>query len=42
VQDYNSFEHPDAVKPVDFKGAMLSGDTLKVKLPPVSVVVLEL
>ena len=42
VQDYNSFDRPDFIKPVEFKGATLSGDVLKVTLPPVSVVVLEL
>lgn len=42
VQDYNSFDNPNKVKPADFKGAMLSGDTLKVTLPPASVVVVEL
>ena len=41
VQDYNSFDKPDFVKPVEFKGATLRGDVLKVMLPPVSVVVLE-
>ncbi|MBL7783378.1 MAG: alpha-N-arabinofuranosidase [Saprospiraceae bacterium] len=42
VQDYNSFDQPDKIKPVDFKGFTLSGDVLKVSMPPVSVVVLEL
>ena len=42
VQDYNSFEQPDRVKPAVFKGAILNGDQLKVTLPPISVVVLEL
>lgn len=42
VQDYNSFDQPEKIKPLDFKGFTLSGDTLKVTLPPVSVVVLEL
>jgi alpha-N-arabinofuranosidase len=42
VQDYNSFERPDFIKPVGFKGATLTGDVLKVTLPAVSVVVLEL
>ncbi len=42
VQDYNSFDKPDFVKPADFKGATLNGDMLKITLPPVSVVVLEL
>jgi alpha-N-arabinofuranosidase len=42
VQDYNSFENPSKVQPASFNGANVSGDVLKVKLPPVSVVVLEL
>jgi alpha-N-arabinofuranosidase len=42
VQDYNSFDKPDFIKPVAFKGATLTGDVLKVSLPAVSVVVLEL
>ncbi len=42
VQDYNSFDQPNRIKPVEFKGATLNGDMLKVTLPPVSVVVLEL
>jgi alpha-N-arabinofuranosidase len=40
-QDHNTFEAPDKVKPEVFKGATL-GTNLKVKLPPFSVVVLEL
>ncbi|MEY3243432.1 MAG: hypothetical protein RIR11_4871 [Bacteroidota bacterium] len=42
VQDYNSFEQPNKVVPTAFRGATLSGENLKVTLPPVSVVVLEL
>jgi alpha-N-arabinofuranosidase len=42
MQDFNSFEAPDKVKPANFKGITLSGSTLKGKLPPFSVVVLEL
>ncbi len=42
VQDYNDFESPNKVKPVEFKGATLKGDELKVTLPPVSVVVLTM
>jgi len=42
LQDYNSFETPDKVKPAPFNGASLSGKNLNVKLPPLSVVVLEL
>ena len=42
VQDYNSFDNPNFVKPADFKGAVLKNGELKITLPPVSVVVLEL
>jgi alpha-L-arabinofuranosidase len=42
LQDFNSFENPDKIKPADFKGASLKNDVLKVTLPPFSVVVLEL
>jgi alpha-N-arabinofuranosidase len=41
VQDHNSFEDPNKVKPDVFKGATLKANTLTVKLPPFSVVVLE-
>jgi alpha-N-arabinofuranosidase len=39
---YNTFETPDAVQPAAFGGATVSGDTLEVKLPAKSVVVLAL
>jgi alpha-N-arabinofuranosidase len=42
LQDYNSFDNPVKIKPADFKGAALKGNTISVKLPPFSVVVLEL
>lgn len=42
IQDFNSFEQPDKVKPAAFKDASISSNTLKVKLPAHSVVVLEL
>ncbi len=42
VQDYNSFDQPDKVKPAEFKGATVKNGTLQLTLPPVSVVVLEL
>lgn len=42
VQDHNTFEQPTKIKPVEFTTAKLTGDELKVTLPPVSVVVLEL
>ena len=41
VQDYNSFEQPDKVKPVLYKDFSIKNNVLTVKLPPVSVVVLE-
>ena len=42
LQDYNSFDNPEKIKPVVFNDANLSGTDLKVKLPAFSVVVLEL
>lgn len=42
LQNYNSFENPEKIKPTAFTGASLSSNSLKVKLPPFSVVVLEL
>jgi alpha-N-arabinofuranosidase len=41
LQDHNTFETPGKIKPDTFKDATLSNN-LKVKLPPFSVVVLEL
>ncbi|AXY72517.1 alpha-N-arabinofuranosidase [Paraflavitalea soli] len=42
IEDHNTFENPDKVKPATFNGAVLKGTTLTVKLPACSVVVLEL
>ena len=42
LQDYNSFENPNKITPTVFKDAKLKGNTLTVKLPAFSVVVLEL
>jgi alpha-N-arabinofuranosidase len=42
LQDFNSFEQPSKVKPAAFKDASLASNSLKIKLPPHSVVVLEL
>ncbi len=42
LQDHNTFEAPDKIKPANFKGITLTGGALKGKLPPFSVVVLEL
>jgi alpha-N-arabinofuranosidase len=36
LQDYNSFENADKIKPASFSGASLSGNSLKVKAPPFS------
>ena len=42
VQDRNTFENPNKIKPAAFTGASITGSTLTVKIPPFSVVVLEL
>ncbi|MFL5788745.1 MAG: alpha-N-arabinofuranosidase [Flavisolibacter sp.] len=42
IQDHNTFEEPEKVKPSLFKGYIVNGKKLKVKMPPFSVVVLEL
>jgi alpha-L-arabinofuranosidase len=42
LQNYNSFDKPETIVPVEYKDAKLNGDKLQVKLPPYSVVVLEL
>ena len=42
LQDHNTFAQPEKVKPAVFTGAALSGQTLTVKMPPFSVIVLEL
>ena len=42
VQDRNTFESPNKIRPSAFTGAGISGNTLKVTIPPFSVVVLEL
>ena len=41
IDDYNSFEKPDVVRPDVFKGAKVSKGALKVKLPAMSIVTLE-
>ncbi len=41
LQEYNSFENPEKIKPSVYTGAVIKGNTLSVKLPPFSVVVLE-
>src|SRR5687768_257940 len=40
--DINTFEKPDAIKPVAFKGARKEGNELVLTVPKLSVVVLEL
>jgi alpha-N-arabinofuranosidase len=42
IDAHNTFEAPNAVQPAAFTGAALKGDTLEVKLPAKSVVVLAL
>jgi alpha-N-arabinofuranosidase len=42
VQDHNTFENPEKIKPAAYKGVSLSGNSLKGSIPPYSVVVLTL
>jgi alpha-N-arabinofuranosidase len=42
LQDFNSFENPDKIQPSVFNNAKLVGNSLQIKLPPFSVVVLTL
>jgi len=42
LQDYNSFDNPNKIKPGVFNGAAISGSTVTLKMPAFSVVVLEL
>ena len=42
LQDHNSFDNPGKVKPTTFNNAALNGNSVSVKLPPFSVVVLTL
>jgi alpha-N-arabinofuranosidase len=42
VSAHNTFDEPNQVKPESFDGADIDGDTLTVKLPARSVVVLTL
>jgi alpha-N-arabinofuranosidase len=42
IQDHNTFEIPEKIKPTEFKQFSQAGNTIKIKLPPSSVVVLEL
>jgi alpha-L-arabinofuranosidase len=42
VQDYNSFDNAEKIKPSVFTGAALKANKVELRLPPASVVVLEL
>ncbi len=42
LQDHNTFDSPEKIKPVAFKNVKLNGKNLTATLPPFSVVVLEL
>lgn len=42
IQDHNTFDDPQKIKPAVFGNARLSGNKLSLKIPPFSVVVLEL
>jgi alpha-L-arabinofuranosidase len=42
LQDHNTFEEPEKIKPQIFTGASLKENLLSLKIPPFSVVVLEL
>ncbi|GHV25139.1 alpha-N-arabinofuranosidase [Bacteroidia bacterium] len=42
VNDHNTFDHPNVLKPTDFKGAKLKKDELTLQMPSNSIVVLEL
>ena len=42
LQDHNTFDNPEKIKPAVFRNASIVGSTLTVKLPPFSVAVLTL
>ena len=42
ISDHNTFENPNKIKPAVFNGASLNGNSVNVKLPPFSVVVLSI
>jgi len=42
LQDHNTFQNPEKVKPQTFKGARLKSNSIEVELPPTAVVMLEL
>ena len=41
IQDCNTFDNPEKIKPTIFNGANIKGKIINVKLPPASVVVME-
>lgn len=42
ISDYNDFDNQEVVKPTDFKGAKINKNTLSVKIPAKSIVVLNI
>ncbi|MGA8265692.1 MAG: alpha-L-arabinofuranosidase C-terminal domain-containing protein, partial [Ignavibacteriaceae bacterium] len=42
VHDHNTFENPTKIEPKTFSDFTISGENLKVNMPPISVIVLEL
>jgi alpha-N-arabinofuranosidase len=42
IREHNTFDRPDNVKTEPFDGARIDGDTLRITLPPLSVVALTL
>ena len=40
LQDHNSFDQPDTIRPSRFNGFKRTGNLIEVELPPFSVVVL--
>lgn len=42
INDYNTFEQPDKIKPVSFSGVKIKNNVMTVKLPAKSIVTLEL
>ena len=42
LQDYDSFDNPDKIKPAPFNDAKIDNDTVSLTMPPFSVIVLEL
>lgn len=42
VQDHNTFEQPEKIKPTAFQQFSQTGNIIKLKLPPCSVIVLEI